>query len=182
MSIGSVRALVPTLQTQPLTPEGFAPYGQVIAVPSNPSTSGVSANQGTATRINYVARVDNLRPDSAKANMCVFRSIPRAMPFEMKLIERHLYSTQAFIPMSAESKRYLVIVARNGADDRPDLTTLAAFIATNTQGISYDAGCWHHPMVALDYATDFAVLVHEDNTSDDCHVVDIEPSIMIHTE
>lgn len=47
-------------------------------------------------------------------------------------------------------------------DDLPDLTTLAAFTATSEQGIAYDAGVWHHPMIALGgQATDFAVVVYE---------------------
>lgn len=47
-------------------------------------------------------------------------------------------------------------------DDMPDLSTLAAFVATGEQGIAYGAGIWHHPMIALGtQATDFAVVVHE---------------------
>ena len=37
---------------------------------------------------------------------------------------------------------YLVVVALNGKNDRPDLSTLRAFLATSAQGVSYDQGVW----------------------------------------
>ena len=65
--------------------------------------------------------------------------------------------------------RYLVIVTLGG--DAPDLSTLAAFIAHGTEGISYRPGVWHHPMIALDHETDFICLVWEDGSRDDCTIV-----------
>ena len=66
--------------------------------------------------------------------------------------------------------RYLVVVARGG--DAPDLATLAAFVASGTQGVSYLPGVWHHPMIALDHEIDFTCLAWEDGTAGDCVVVD----------
>ena len=64
---------------------------------------------------------------------------------------------------------HLVIVALpHEKDDEPDLSTLSAFVATGTQGITYRPGIWHHPMVALDHETDFFCLVYEDGTEADC--------------
>ena len=37
---------------------------------------------------------------------------------------------------------YVVVVALNGPDDRPDLGTVRAFLATAAQGVSYDQGVW----------------------------------------
>lgn len=36
----------------------------------------------------------------------------------------------------------ITVVALNGADDKPDLSTLRAFLVTNGQGVSYHAGIW----------------------------------------
>jgi len=159
----------------PLHEDDFALYGQVIEAKVG---SGTEANQGTAARFNHVAKVDNLRP-TATPNMCVFRSIPAEVPFSCRLLERHLYSTQAFIPMGETPTRYLVIVCLNGSDNRPDITTLKAFVARGTQGISYNAGCWHHPMIALDHSIDFACLVHEDGSAEDCHVLQLAQVLTI---
>jgi ureidoglycolate lyase len=71
--------------------------------------------------------------------------------------------------MNAE--RYLVLVALGA--DRPDLATLAAFVATGAQGVSYRPGVWHHPMIALDDAIDFTCFVFEDGSAGDCVVASL---------
>ncbi|KNC80077.1 ureidoglycolate hydrolase [Sphaeroforma arctica JP610] len=166
------------LRAEPLTEENFKPYGDVIESKS-PSGSVIAANQGSAVRSNRVAAMMNKRAD-AVANLCVFRCTPKELPFQCKLLERHPHSTQVFIPMMDESKRYLVIVSEATEGPEPDLSSLKAFIASNTQGISYSAGCWHHPMVALDAMTDFACLVYENGLADeDCQEHHFTQTIMI---
>ena len=34
------------------------------------------------------------------------------------------------------------VVALNGKDDQPDMTTARAFLSTSAQGLSYNAGIW----------------------------------------
>lgn len=149
---------------RPLSPDAYAPYGNVIMA-SPRGEPGRPVNQGTARRFDRLAALENLRPGTAALNVSVFRCDPRhGGPIPVALLEKHPASTQVFIPMSA--RRYVVIVALGG--DRPDLATLAAFIASGAQGISYSPGVWHHPMIALDAEVDFACLVHEDGSGDDC--------------
>lgn len=149
---------------RPLTPDAYAPYGEVIAA-SPRGEPGKPANQGTARRYDRVASIENLRPSGATLNVSVFRCAPRqASPLRVELLEKHPGSTQVFIPMNA--RRYLVVVARG--DARPDLSTLAAFVASGAQGISYFPGVWHHPMIALDGSIDFTCLVWEDGSEGDC--------------
>jgi allantoicase len=72
---------------------------------------------------------------------------------ELKVLERHPYTNQAFIPMGGggiqgdealkeAGDAYLVVVAHNGADDKPDLSTLRAFVASAGQGITYNTAIW----------------------------------------
>jgi len=159
---------------KPLTPDGYLPFGHVLSVRENDPALATAANQGTAARFNWLATLENLRPNSARTNMCVFRCQPRQLPFDVKLLERHEFSTQFFIPMNAK-KRYLVIVAKGGIE--PDLSTLEAFVASNIQGIGYYPGTWHHPMIALDDVTDFVCIVHEDGSPRDCEVVQLDSTI-----
>lgn len=150
-----------------LTPDAYAPYGHVIMA-SPRGEAGSTANMGTARRFQRLAELVSTRPDSATPNACLFRCQPRlAWPMELSLLEKHEASTQLFSPMNAS--RYLVIVALGG--DTPDLSTLAAFVASGTQAITYRPGVWHHPMIALDAETDFFCLVWEDGTARDCTVV-----------
>ncbi|KAG8903227.1 Allantoicase [Tulasnella sp. 403] len=184
---------------EPLTSEAYAPFGDVIQAWTDPSsapkdTRVTSANQGTAHKFHRLSRVVSSYPeavsDRAICGISVFRSTPvGAKPGEdwrVGLLERHAYTSQAFIPMGngrIESlglddalkdigRAYLVIVALNGSDDRPDLNTMRAFVATTAQGISYHTGIWHHPMISMETPIDFACV--ETQIGDPGNVMDCE--------
>lgn len=156
--------------------EEYAAYGSLIA--ADEALPFRFANMKTAKRFDFLADVDNLR-DSAKLNLCVFRCSPLTSGnLQMKLLERHRYSTQVFMPMT-NNARFLVAVCLG--DDRPDLSTLKVFIAGNGQGISYRPGVWHYPMTAIGESIDFACLVAEDGSKDDCDVVTFDTPIEVKT-
>lgn len=146
---------------EPLTAAAFAPFGQVVAAEG----ASIAANQGTARRFDWAARLANLRP-GARPNLAVFRSTPKPLPFPLRVLERHPYSSQAFLPMRCA--RYLVIVAPAGADGLPALDGVRAFECRPGQGINYEVGVWHHPIVALDDEADFVMLAWEDGSAGDC--------------
>ena len=153
------------LHVQPLTREAYAPYGDLIDGPP-PGNPGRLVNQGFVRRHDDASPLVNLRPH-ARLNFAFFRCKPRSLDgFSVTLLERHPDSTQLFLPLGPA--RYLVIAALGG--DQPDLSSLAAFLATGPQGISYHPGVWHLPLVAFDHVTDFACLVHEDGSPRDCDV------------
>jgi len=163
------------IRAEPLLRETYHPYGTVVAADS--SLPRKPANQGTAERYNHLGELKNLRHGSAEANLCVFRSQPfSGSSFPVRLLERHPRSTQLFVPMS-ESARYLVVVA-SGAES-PDLKTLRAFVAKSGQGITYHPGVWHHPLIALDHVTDFACVVYENGTDEDCETLEIKPEVTV---
>jgi len=162
------------IKAQPITPEAYRAYGQVIAarddLPFKP------ANFGSAKRFNYLADVLNLRPDSGRFNLCIFRCSAFTQPeMTIKMLEKHPFSTQVFMPM--QDGKYVTIVAQGG--DNPDLSTLAAFIIEGAQGISYLPGIWHYPMTALGRQLDLACLVFEDETKGDCTVADLSEPITV---
>jgi ureidoglycolate lyase len=151
------------VKVEPLTVEAFKAFGDVV---SAGLALGVSANQGTAKRFDWCTALVNERP-TARANVSVFRSVARALPFSVELLEHHPCSTQAFIPMVCS--RYLVVVAPGG-DEGPDVAGLRAFLCSPGQGINYRVGVWHHPIIALDTDADFVMLAFEDGTPRDCVV------------
>jgi ureidoglycolate lyase len=147
----------------PLTPEAYAPYGEVLCAAPR-GEPGKVANYGTARRFDRLVRLENQRPH-ATPNLSVFRSAARTdFPFRIQMLEKHPASTQVFVPMNAS--RYLVVVALG--DETPELATLRLFLASNQQGISYHPGVWHHPLFNLDKEADFTCLVYEDDTAHDC--------------
>ena len=161
----------------PLDVDSYRAYGDVISARAD--IIARSANMGTAKRFNSVAQLVDLRPGKAEPNLCLFHCDPQVSApqttFQIKLLEKHPLSTQAFIPMQAE--RFLVVVCLG--TDKPDISTLKAFLAVKSQGITYRPGVWHHPLIAMDRPTDFACLVWEDGTSDDCEVVKLERNVIV---
>ncbi|KAF7321678.1 putative allantoicase [Mycena kentingensis (nom. inval.)] len=162
--------VVPVL---PLTPEAFAPFGQVVqaygdhaAVPKG--TSITSANQGSASKFHKLALLAASYP--AEAGATAGLSVYRCKPLQdidsdgttaLRIMERHPYTNQAFIPMGKGPReglndpgtQYLVVVARNGEGDRPDVDSVRAFLASASQGIVYDTAIWHQPMTVLEKAS-----------------------------
>ncbi len=166
---------VMSLTAEPLTRGAYESYGRLIA--ADDELPWRPANMGTARRFNHLADVENLRGDKAKLNLCIFSMTPlQSLPLEMKLLEKHPYSTQVFLPMDCEGE-FLVIVC-HGAD-APDLTTLRAFVATGAKGVSYFPGVWHYPMTSLGRGIDFTCLVYEDGSKEDCIVQHLPSAILV---
>jgi ureidoglycolate lyase len=162
-----------TLKAEPMTADAFLPFGRVVSAGLQ---AGASATQGTAVRFDFCTDLVTTRPE-ARANLAVFRSVAKSLPFDVVLLERHPCSTQAFIPMVVA--RYLVCVAPTGSDGRPVVDHLRAFLCAPGQGVAYAPGTWHHPMVALDGPGDFAMLAWEDGTALDCEVLQLGRTVRV---
>ncbi|KAI1112169.1 ureidoglycolate hydrolase [Nemania sp. NC0429] len=183
----------------------------------------VSANQGTAIQYKGLASMRDLygAAPSRKAGsprmtmyVCGARTLvaggggeEEADSVEIKVLERHPFTTQTFVPLTADgAKRYLVVVAptldaaRGDGEDLPvpvpvpdiqdettaglpgpglpDLPRLRAFVATAEQAVTYGAGTWHAPMIALgppDSTVDFVVVQFANDVPvEDCQEVAIE--------
>lgn len=112
------------LAATPLTTQAFSKYGAVIDGPSshNPDEGKKFkiVNQGTAKKYLNLAEILNNYPKEAgaKTNVHVYRCDPaKQLPFEVRLLERHRFTTQAFIPMvpiGGKQEGFLVVVALNG--------------------------------------------------------------------
>lgn len=162
---GQRSELGPTFPALPLTAEAFAPFGKVVqayadvnAVPDPRHTKVTGANQGTATKFHKLALLEASYPpeSGATAGLSVYRCKPIDVTpggeWEVRVLERHPCTNQAFVPMGGgvglgdalpdPGSQYLVIVAKNGADDKPDLTSMRAFVASGGQAIVYDTGIW----------------------------------------
>ena len=141
------------LDIQPLTKANFAPFGTVI---ETDGATEIGINQGTTIRFDAIASVDVAAGDG-RPIISLFRGTRRPDPIEIHLLERHPLGSQAFMPLSQHD--WLVVVAHgNAAGDTPDFSTLACFRASGEQGVSYDRGVWHHPLLTLQTVQDFLVI------------------------
>ncbi|ALP63174.1 ureidoglycolate lyase [Paraburkholderia caribensis] len=138
-----------TLAIEPLTREAFAPFGDVIELEG---AKQIPINLGTTIRYHDLAKVD-VTDENGRTLVNLFRGQPRALPFEITMMERHPLGSQAFIPLN--DKPYLVVVAPAGELDE---SKIRAFVTSGWQGVNYAKGVWHHPLLALGEVSDFIVV------------------------
>ena len=141
------------LNIEKLNPDSFEPFGDVIH--TNQAAKEHSINYGNTIRFHDLAEIDTLNKNG-KTIINIFRSNPIPQPIEIKLLERHPLSSQAFIPLGSEP--YLVIVAPKGDLDE---AKIKIFLADSSQGVNYSAGTWHHFSLALNQTSDFLVIDRE---------------------
>ena len=147
------RLHIPTLDIQPLNKAAFAPFGTVIEIDG---ARQINVNQGTTTRFDAMCAVD-VDEAGGQPIISLFRGNCRPEPIEIHLLERHPLGSQAFMPLSQHD--WLVVVANgNVVGDAPDFSTIACFKASGIQGVSYDRGTWHHPLLPLQATQDFLVI------------------------
>jgi ureidoglycolate lyase len=91
----------------------------------------------------------------------------------VEVLERHLLSTQAFVPIGTGA--YLVVVAGPHPDGGPDISGLCAFQVPGSVVVQYHAAVWHAPITALAPTGLFAMHVHKDRSPGDCEFVGIPP-------
>lgn len=104
-------SLVP-VHPEPITPASFAPFGQIIQAYPDPSTQaeGMIVQGNPAAKVEKYCRladVVNTYPEGegAYTGIGVYRAtkkvgLERGKVFDVRLMERHMYTSQAFIPMS----------------------------------------------------------------------------------
>lgn len=138
-----------TLQTQSLSQEAFAPFGDVLEIGETPD---MIINQGLCGRFHDLAKIDFVGSD-ARAGISFFNSEARSLPYRLDMMERHPLGSQAFIPMTAHP--FLTIVAPD-IDGKPG--TPLAFITTPGQGVNYHRNTWHGVLTPLSEPGLFAVV------------------------
>jgi ureidoglycolate lyase len=134
--------------TEPLTATAFAPFGDVIELKGTPDKI---INQGLCGRHHDLARVET---DAAgRVGISLFDAEPRALPYQLEMMERHPLGSQAFLPLSPTS--FLVIVAADDGD-RPGKPR--AFLTAPGQGINLFRNIWHGVLTPLSPPGVFAVI------------------------
>jgi ureidoglycolate lyase len=139
-----------TLNSEPLTAAGFMSFGDVMD--TNRPDRATLINQGYAERFGDLARIDTAHA-GGRPMISIYRAAACALPLRLRLLERHRWGSQAFIPLNRQV--FLVIVAP--ADAEPQLDRLRAFRTAPGQGVNLARGVWHHPLVALE-AGDYLVV------------------------
>jgi len=131
------------LQAEPLTPDAFAPFGQVIE--RNGRHSHV-INDGSSRRYDDLAQLEADR--DGRLALSIFQATTRLSPFLLNTMERHPLGSQAFFPLQGQA--FLIAVSARAPDpDHPDIGSLRAFLSNGLQGVNFRKDVWHHPLIAL---------------------------------
>jgi ureidoglycolate lyase len=133
------------LIAEPLRPEAFAPFGDVLQAPPVPG------------RIYYDKALGNGRAMAIPSLSVVLVNPLAALPLKAERMERHEFSSQTFIPLDVGG--WLVIVAPHAKTGGPDAEKARAFLAGPGQGITYGMNVWHHPLTVLDRPARFTVFM-----------------------
>jgi ureidoglycolate lyase len=146
------------IRPEPLTAEAFRPFGDVI------ETTGAYEliNSGTTQKFADLAKID-VSTNGGRACISIYRATPYKFPLTITMLERHPLGTQLFMPLHTEP--FLIVVAPAGDKIQP--STVRAFITNGRQGINYDRGTWHHPLISFQDSGDFLV-IDRNETADNC--------------
>jgi len=142
MSVSENRILI-----QPMSAEGFAPFGDLLDVSGQPDKI---INQGLCGRYHDRAQMEFLE---GRAGLSLFNAEPRALPMPLAVMERHPEGSQAFIPMSEHG--FLIIVAPDEGG-KPGLPL--AFETQPGQAVNFHRGTWHGVLTPLQAPGLFAVV------------------------
>jgi ureidoglycolate lyase len=134
--------------TEPLSPDTFAPFGDVLDTSGEPDRL---INAGLCGRWHDRARLD-FGP-GGRAGISLFRSETRQFPYALDLLERHPLGSQAFLPMTQDP--FVVIVAE---DDEGTPIHIRAFLTAPGQGINFLRNTWHGVLTPLAPPGLFAVV------------------------
>ena len=138
-----------SLSALPITPERFAPFGDVIHASAD---AKAAMNDASFERFSKLADVD---ADGQQASISIARCrMPTSLPYRFDLVERHPLGSQAFVPLS--HFKFFVVVAP--AAESVEAEDLRAFVTNGSQGVNYHRGVWHMPMIALEDGQEFLIV------------------------
>lgn len=122
------------LSIQPITADGFSPYGWMLgkATPTDPSNTFFS---NAATDFWHEHHFDAGEAGQTEVLWVNYRSTGAIVQ-----LEKHLFTQQAIVPLTGS---IIHVVARSDSSGNPDLASLAAFAVLPGQGLCMAPGCWH---------------------------------------
>ena len=119
----------------------FSRFGNIIEKKN--ASELRSINQGTTTRYHNISELD-LESKNGNSAISIFSGLPRDLPIEIKIMEKHPIASQSFLPI--QDYDWLIIVSEE-KNELPDLNTLRCFHVNGDTGITYNKNIWHHPLL-----------------------------------
>ena len=156
------------LEPVPLTPERFAPYGDVIETSAHVHEA---MNEARFERFDDLCNIDVDGRVAVSVARCRTAS---ALPYRFDIVERHPLGSQAFVPLTPVE--FVVVVAPPA--ETVDASDLRAFVTNGRQGINYHRGTWHMPLIAFEAGQRFLVIDRAGDTPN-CDEHTLDESILL---
>ncbi|MGE0800099.1 MAG: ureidoglycolate lyase [Lautropia sp.] len=177
--------VVRQLRIERLTPEAFAPFGEIIGPAPRPPVTNRDLLARNAVRmahavpperlaafdvLDYWAPVGAISQEPMKFGFLV----PRERAWRVDWLERHLKGTQSFLPLGGQGM--IVLAPPNDPFDSaapPRAEDARAFLLDGTRGINLRLGTWHWTPFPMTAGAAFAILVRQDAAADDLNMIDL---------
>jgi ureidoglycolate lyase len=174
------------LKAEPLNPDSFAPFGEVIGPRERPAVTNRDLLARGLVRIehpvqderlaefdvlDYWAPVAEISTETMKFGFLQ----PRMRPLEVGWFERHLRGTQSFLPLGGGRSLFVLVPPNDPFDSPapPRLEDARAFVLDGSVGINLKLGTWHWTPFPLTEGASFAILVRRDAAADDLNMIDL---------
>jgi ureidoglycolate lyase len=158
---GSLKVKV---RLRPITAELFAPFG------------ALHERAALGQRASLEQFMANGRPQ-ATLRVSTNAKAPVQAPYAVPQLERHVHSTQTFIPVDVG--RWVVIVAPYASDGGPDSSRCLGFLMRGDQGVTYGMRTWHAPLAVLDQTGRFVSIIWRDDTAEDEEFVTLPEALEV---
>ena len=130
------------VQVEPLTPEAFAPFGDVLAAAGERRSIDL---YGSTIDVFSAGRVDSDVP------VDIFMSRSSIREFRVHFLERHMLLAQMFVPFGGTP--FVVVVGRPDAEEDengiPLVSEIRSFFVPGDQALTINRGTWHEPPFPL---------------------------------
>ena len=142
-----------SLTIQPMTREGFAPYGEIVAERGEIAidTDGGAANLAAQT--------------------------VEARPMRFDFLGRHLRSEQFFAPLGGAKAVIAVAPPSEEGAALPDINRMAAFLVDGSGAFKLHRGTWHASAFPVSEQATFLVLDRENTLEEDFDLRDLKTSL-----
>lgn len=155
------------VKVENLTEEAFLPFGDLIGLNKRKPdyfTPEVSYWTGLS-----------LAGDGNSAAEINWADIKQPRPFVCDTLEKHLYTTEAMIPMFGQSIGIFGLSLDMDDPDSPiDFTSFKAFILNNSCCVNVKIGVWHTQPWILSNIASFVVIIKKDAQKNDLKIVDLK--------
>ncbi|MFN0086806.1 MAG: ureidoglycolate lyase [Blastocatellia bacterium] len=146
------------LTVQPMTPETFAPYGDMIG------------ERG------------EIELDLGGGRASVSAQTVEARPLAFDFLGRHERTEQVFSPLGAVKSIIAVAPPSEENTQLPDLRRMAAFLVDGTRAFKLHRGCWHTSVFPLADRATFLVMDREGTLEEDFDLRDLKTSLGVVVE